>query len=183
MSGAEGRRAAALALTFLFAGCSILHRGPAPDAPVVAPPTDVAAADTTAATQDSTSGTPDTTLAADTTTPKTSTSGVAKDAPAPKPTPETPPPEPKISAQQEVGVGLDATTKADLAVQTRKDLDEAERLVRTLAAGELSAERREKVATVDSLITSSRAAFDADIEAAASLAHKARLLAEEIGRS
>lgn len=169
------RRAAALASTLMLAGCSMLHRGPSPDAPLGASPSDTTAANSSAATPDST------TVAADTAPPKT-TSASTPPKTSSNSEPATPT-EPKISAQQEVGVGLDATTKAGLAAQTRKDLDEAERLVRTLAAGELSTDRREKVATVDSLITSARAAFDADIEAAAALAHKARLLAEEIGRS
>ena len=170
------RRAAALASTVMLAGCSMLHRGPSPDAPLGASPSD------TTAVMDSSAAIPDSsTVAADAAPPKT-TSASTPPKTSSNSEPATPT-EPKISAQQEVGVGLDATTKAGLAAQTRKDLDEAERLVRTLAAGELSTDRREKVATVDSLITSARAAFDADIEAAAALAHKARLLAEEIGRS
>lgn len=170
----------------LLTGCSMLRRGPsqAADAPL-GPVTQAAAQDSTALV--------DSTAVDSMAVAVDSTTTVAESAPTPKPppakkdvppTPEpTPPPEAKISAQQEVGVELDASTKADLAAQTRKDLEEAERLVRTLASGALTTDRREKVATVDSLITSARAAFDTDVEAAAALARKARLLAEEIGSS
>jgi hypothetical protein len=183
-------RGAVLSLALLLAACGG-HRGAGPkvEAPLGPPLAETLGPEASAPSDSTTSATPTDSTAVAVPAPPKSPPGAKEIAPSkpsgspPASTSPASPPEPKISSQQEVGVELDAATKADLAAQTRKDLDEAERLVRTLASGELSADRRERVATVDSMITSARAALDTDLEAAAALARKARLLAEEIARS
>ena len=80
----------------------------------------------------------------------------------------------------ELTVGLDATKKADLTAQARADLDAAEARIRTLRRQPLGPQKSERVRTVESMIAAAREALADDPTAAANLAHKARLLAEEI---
>jgi hypothetical protein len=106
-----------------------------------------------------------------------------EDAPVapPEPTPADPPP--AIAPEQEVGVELDAARRADLAAQATKDLEEAQHAIQTFPRESVNPERLQKIETVESLIQAARAAYDSDVEAAAALAHKARLLAAELGAS
>ncbi|MFN8176899.1 MAG: hypothetical protein U0167_03185 [bacterium] len=182
---ARAARILPLVLPWLALGGCGGHRvaAPSPEAPVVGPPLVAAPADSLPAAADSSvTATPP----AETTTPPAKpvpdTKTSAAQTPAQPPPVAPPAPEQKMSSSQEVGVKLDEGKKADLAAQTRKDLEEAERLVAAVDAGTLGLTAQEKVATVKSLIASSRAAYDTDIEAAAAFAHKARLLAGELGK-
>jgi hypothetical protein len=78
-------------------------------------------------------------------------------------------------------VELNAGQRANLAAQASKDLDAAQHAIQTLPRQNVPAARLQKIETVEGLIHAARAAYDSDIEAAASLAHKARLLATELG--
>jgi hypothetical protein len=171
-------------LSLALGGCGGHHAvAPSPEAPVIGPPMAAAPAESLAAPADSTRAQ---VPPADPSTPPTKPAPEAKTPPTQtpaQPPPVTPPgPEQKMSPEQEVGVKIDEGKKADLAAQTRKDLEEAERLVGAVDASTLGLTAQEKVATVKSLIASSRAAYDTDVEAAAALAHKARLLAGELGK-
>jgi outer membrane biosynthesis protein TonB len=171
-------------LSLALGGCGGHHVvAPAPDAPVLGPPLALTPADSSVAPADSL---PAPMAPGDSTTTPMKAVSEAKTPPAQTPAqspPTTPPaPEQKMSPDQEVGVKLDEGKRADLAAQTRKDLEEAERLVSAVDASTLGLTAQEKVATVKSLIASSRAAYGTDVEAAAALAHKARLLAGELGK-
>lgn len=96
------------------------------------------------------------------------------------PAPVTSPP-PAITPEQEVGVELDATRRAGLAAQARKDLEEAQLAIQAIPRETAAADRLQKIETVESLIHAARAAYDTDVQASAALAHKARLLASELG--
>jgi hypothetical protein len=174
---------AALGL-FMF-GCAGQHVAPKVDAPIAGPPVLLAPTDSAAVVT-----VPVDTLAVVEKPPADPKplGPVAPPATAPATTPPattsptSPPPE-KISSEQEVAVKLDDSKKADLAAQTRKDLDEAERLVASVDSPSLGSSAKEKVDAVKSLIASSHAAYVTDVQAAAALAHKARLLAGELGKS
>ncbi len=118
------------------------------------------------------------------------------DAPVARPEPETapvpPPAAPSKPApadtlaaaapavpEREVAVELGTDRRAELVVQARKDVVEAERLIAALAPA-TDAARADKVRAVEGLVAQARTAMEMDPDAAATLAHKARLLAEEI---
>lgn len=106
----------------------------------------------------------------------------------PKSTPAAPPPAARadsaaapepLASEREVAVDLGAQRRAELVVQARKDVVEAERMIAGYVPTADTA-RNEKVRAVEGLITQARSALETDPDAAATLAHKARLLAEEI---
>lgn len=84
--------------------------------------------------------------------------------------------------EREVAVELGTAKRAELVVQARKDVVEAERLIAGHVPGSDTA-RNDKVRAVQGLVAQARTAMDMDPDAAATLAHKARLLAEEIAAS
>ena len=109
----------------------------------------------------------------------------------PEPVPIEPPPpvpvasEPKPTApaeeSHEVSVEIDDEQRATLTSSAARDLEEAERAIRSARARPLSAAGREKVATIEGLVAAARdATKNGDLPAAAALAHKARLLAQEL---
>lgn len=101
--------------------------------------------------------------------------------PAPAPAAEkTPPPAPDPEADDQVKVQISDAERAELETQARESLREARRVIRSIDRSTLSAERLEKLATAESLVESARAAFDTDIRAAATLAHKASVLLAEL---
>jgi hypothetical protein len=84
-----------------------------------------------------------------------------------------------LPPDREVAVELDAAKKSELAAQARNDLEEAARLIAPVRAAPPPA-AAEKLRTVESMIDQARHALPDDPDAAATLARKARLLAEEI---
>ncbi len=84
--------------------------------------------------------------------------------------------------EREVAVELGTDKRAELVVQARKDVVEAERLIAALAPS-TDEERADKVRAVEGLVAQARTALEMDPDAAATLARKARLLAEEIAAS
>ena len=80
-----------------------------------------------------------------------------------------------------VSVDIPEKERADLAAKTREDIRETEAILSALEAGADRDRMRERIDTVRGLIQQSRAAGDRkDARAAATLAHKARLLATEM---
>jgi len=90
---------------------------------------------------------------------------------------------PPPAADPAVAVGLDDARKAELAAQARKDIAAAERAIGALAPAPAGSTRAEKLRTAQSLLAAARDAVAADPEAAATLARKARVLAEELSSS
>lgn len=181
-------------LLFLAAGCAAVpwHRHHTPLAPAVAPPDSVAAAASgpsdsiRAAAEDTTRSLPaptpphrklrrEATPAPARTSAPGDSSGVAgTQAPgaAVSPTPATGP--------LPVSVDLSVEERARLEAACRRDLAAADSLVAGLATSALSAEARDRLAAIRGFIAQSRDALDrGDTGAAANLAHKARLLAEQ----
>jgi hypothetical protein len=98
-----------------------------------------------------------------------------------RPATPAPPAEPEpLEAVAPVQVELSAEERVALAAEARKDLELAEQALRSGDAEPTSAEWREKLDTIRNLIDSAKAAYTEDLRAAATLAHKARLLAEEL---
>jgi hypothetical protein len=79
-----------------------------------------------------------------------------------------------------VQVELSAEERLALATEARRDLELAEQALRSEDPHPPGAGRREKLDTIRNLIDSAKAAYSEDLRAAATLAHKARLLAEEL---
>lgn len=91
-------------------------------------------------------------------------------------TPPPPAPEP-----EELRLEFTDEEKAALSARAALDLQETERLIGTLDRERLTAEETEKLRTVESLIHAAKSAEEkGDIPGLANLAHKARLLAEEL---
>jgi hypothetical protein len=171
----------------LLCGCSLLPgRGAQPD-PGEPPLAEGAPADTTSiAAADSTAETAQAVL--------TDAEPVLVEEPAPSSDPEPlpagpapdPPSEPVVAQVEPaepsapVQVELSAEERLSLATEARKDLELAEQALRSEDPDPPGAERREKLDTIRNLIDSAKAAYSEDLRAAATLAHKARLLAEEL---
>jgi hypothetical protein len=86
-----------------------------------------------------------------------------------------------LDEAQEILVDLDDEERQTLTSNAQRDLREAEQSIRDAERRVLSAENRETLATVEGLLAAARDAFaEHDIQAAATLAHKARLLASEL---
>jgi hypothetical protein len=82
---------------------------------------------------------------------------------------------------QEIVVDLDADQKATLAADAERNLQEAVQVVRAAQTRQLSPEKLETLATVEGLVAAARDALTAgDIQAAATLANKAKLIAAEL---
>jgi hypothetical protein len=160
------RRAVAGAVLLGLAGCAGSSRvaGPRPDAPAEAAAAP-AAADTTVA---------------EAPPPKTTARPEAISPPEPTPAPAPAAHAAGAPADPEVAVGIGEAEKADLEAQARKDLAEAEEVLRALRVESLGGDRSEQVRTVQSLIGAARDALATDPVAAATLARKARLLAGEL---
>jgi hypothetical protein len=105
-------------------------------------------------------------------------------APAPRSAPpeatEPPPPAPDPEASDQVTVQISDDERAELEARARESLRDARRVIRTIDRSSLSAERLEKLAAAESLVEQARAAFDGDVRAAATLAHKASVLLAEL---
>jgi hypothetical protein len=78
-----------------------------------------------------------------------------------------------------VQVELSETQRRSLAAEATKDLEHAEHVLVTYRKPRNS-ENGEKLDTIRTLVDAARAAYDQDLRAAATLAHKARLLAAEL---
>jgi hypothetical protein len=87
---------------------------------------------------------------------------------------------PETEVVAEVQVELSTEERLALAADASRDLAHAEQALLAEDPNPPSAERREKLDTIRSLIDSAKAAYADDLRAAATLAHKARLLAEEL---
>ncbi|MGH2571619.1 MAG: hypothetical protein ACRDGR_10355, partial [bacterium] len=86
-----------------------------------------------------------------------------------------------VEEPQEIVVELDEAQRAELAAGVERDLRIAVDAVREAQLRELSAEQQETLATVEELAAAARNAVAADdIQAAANLANKAKLLAAEL---
>jgi hypothetical protein len=179
----------------VLCGCSVLPRGgpdpdpgeppTAPQVPAIAaadsiPPT--TPADSLAATDDTTGeATGDAEAGSAATEPRAAGSAPAEDrGPVPRETPTAPEPPAELEVVAPVQVELSAEERVALAAEARKDLELAEQALRSGDAEPTSDERREKLDTIRNLIDSAKAAYTEDLRAAATLAHKARLLAEEL---
>ncbi|MGQ0721276.1 MAG: hypothetical protein ACT4PE_06840 [Candidatus Eiseniibacteriota bacterium] len=171
----------------LFCGCSLMPGGSAEPDPGEPPLTETVPADTTSiAAADSTVDAAQPVLTDAEPVP------VEEPAPAsdPEPVPAVPAPDPpaeRVVAEAgpaeplaPVQVELSAEERLSLATEARKDLELAEQALRSEDPDPPGAERREKLDTIRNLIDSAKAAYSEDLRAAATLAHKARLLAEEL---
>jgi hypothetical protein len=86
-----------------------------------------------------------------------------------------------VEETQEIVVELDETQRASLAADAERDLRLAVDAVRDAQLRSLSAEQQETLATVEGLVAAARDALAADdIQAAANLANKAKLLSAEL---
>jgi hypothetical protein len=87
-----------------------------------------------------------------------------------------------IAAQPaEISVELGAEETAELGQKIAEDLDHAEQSMRALRRNELTGDDRVRLETAETLIQDARRErAEGDLRAAATLAHKARLLAEEL---
>jgi hypothetical protein len=80
-----------------------------------------------------------------------------------------------------VTVSLPEAELRKLEARAREDLDETSRLLGSVEAASLDSSEREKRRTVIGFVAQAESALESqDIQAAANLAHKARLLAEEL---
>ena len=86
------------------------------------------------------------------------------------------------AAEPEVAVDLAVGKRQELATQAHKDLDVAVRLLASLGAP-ADPVRSERIRTAQSLVEQANKVLPDDPDAAATLARKARLLAEEITAS
>jgi len=77
-------------------------------------------------------------------------------------------------------VQISDAERAELETRARESLREARKVIRTIDRSSLSAERLEKLAAAESLVDQARAAFEDDVRAAATLAHKASVLLGEL---
>jgi hypothetical protein len=104
------------------------------------------------------------------------------------PPPDVAPPDPvavenpvPVEDPQEIVVELDAAQRAALAAQAERDLALAVQVLRDAQLRELSAQEQETLATVEGLVAAARDALAAsDVQGAANLANKAKLLAAEL---
>jgi hypothetical protein len=109
-------------------------------------------------------------------------------APPEAPPPDVAPPDPvavenpvPVEEAQEIVVELDDAQRAALATQAERDLALAVQDVRDAQLRTLSAQELETLATVEGLVAAARDKLAADdIQAAANLANKAKLLAAEL---
>ena len=80
-----------------------------------------------------------------------------------------------------VSVDLSDAERLRLATEAERDIKEAERLIGAIRRDRLGADGLERLRTVEGLIGQARAASrGTDVEGAARVAHKARLLATEL---
>jgi predicted dienelactone hydrolase len=80
-----------------------------------------------------------------------------------------------------ISIELGAEEAAELGRQIAEDLDHAEQSIRTLNRAQLAGEDAVRLETAETLIRDARQERDeGDLRAAATLAHKAKLLAEEL---
>jgi hypothetical protein len=101
---------------------------------------------------------------------------LAPPAPAPEDTVETPPPTPP-----KVAVEMDPSERKRLESQARADLASVERALLAASSRPRDHDSNETVATIRGLMDAARSALaESDVQAAATLAHKARLLADEL---
>jgi hypothetical protein len=106
----------------------------------------------------------------------------------PTPPPDVAPPDPvavenpvPVEEAQEIVVELDDAQRAALAAQADRDLTLAVGVLRDAQLRELSAQEQETFATVEGLVAAARDAITAsDVQGAANLANKAKLLAAEL---
>ena len=97
---------------------------------------------------------------------------------APPPDTTVAPPD-TAAAPASVTVNLSRAEKIRLATAARTDLTDVQRILDGLAREKLSEDELDRIRTVENLVESARERLDADdVQAAASLAHKAGLLAE-----
>lgn len=92
--------------------------------------------------------------------------------------PAPPPPDP--DAIDQVKVQISDAERAELENEARESLREARRVIRSIDRTTLSEERLEKLTAAESLVEAAKAAFEDDIRAAATLAHKASVLLTEL---
>lgn len=88
---------------------------------------------------------------------------------------------PTAAAPVGISIELGAEEAAELGRQIAEDLDHAEQSIRTLNRAQLAGEDAVRLETAETLIRDARQERDeGDLRAAATLAHKAKLLAEEL---
>jgi len=109
--------------------------------------------------------------------------GAAPTAPAtdPEPDPVAKASGGRVEESPEISVDLDEGKQATLAAAAERDLQEAVKVARAAQTRALSPEKLETLATVEGLVAAARDALTAsDVQAAATLANKAKLLAAEL---
>ena len=90
---------------------------------------------------------------------------------------------PIVAEPAAISVELGAEETAELEQRIAEDLDHAEQSIRALRRDEVTGDERVRLETAETLIQDARRErAEGDLRAAATLAHKARLLAEELSK-